>query len=59
MGRLGLLKGQIFSSILLSNYVLFYIVEVIQIALSCLLALENEIVTNFIQTITPGILDQF
>ena len=43
MGRLGLLKKQIFSSIPLSNYVLFCIVEVIQIALSCLLALESKI----------------
>jgi len=43
MGRLGLLKGQIFGSIFLSSHVLFYIVEVIQIALSCLLALESEV----------------
>jgi len=43
MGRLGLLKGQIFSSIPLSSYILFCIVKVVQIALFCLLVLGSKV----------------
>jgi len=43
MGMLGLLKGRIFGSIPLDSCILFCIVEVVQIALSCLRVLGSEV----------------